>query len=92
MSDEGTEADTATGPQRKRRRRIDAAAEQHKRLESAELNKVLAAKRCPACNTAGCWEIYNRERDAGRVRYVRCKACGHYDQAPVVVAARGNAQ
>jgi DNA-directed RNA polymerase subunit M/transcription elongation factor TFIIS len=91
MSDDGTEARDEATAGKHHKRRIDAAAEQHKRLESAELNKVLAAKRCPACNTAGCWEIYNRERDAGRVRYVRCKACGHYDQAPVVVA-RGNAQ
>jgi len=91
MNDEGTEAENKHRKRHTAAGGIDAAAEQHKRLESAELNKVLAAKRCPACNTAGCWEIYNRERDAGRVRYVRCKACGHYDQAPVVVA-RGNAQ
>jgi len=62
-----------------------AAAERRKRLELAELHRVLADKRCGNCATVGAWTIYDKERGRGRVRYVRCKACGAPDQAPVIV-------
>ena len=59
-------------------------AERRRRLTLETLNGVLARKQCPHCATVGAWRIYNVERTRGRVRYVRCLACGKCDQAPVI--------
>ena len=68
---------------------LNETAERRRRQEMAELNRILAAKRCQHCATVGCWEIYDRQRPDGRTRYVRCKACGRADQAPVIVDLAG---
>ncbi len=56
-----------------------------RRQVAAKLNEVLAGKRCKYCGATGAWKTYGKERSSGRVRYVRCLACGKADQAPVIV-------
>ena len=51
----------------------------------AELNRALAEKRCPNCNTLGAWRLYNQDKPGGRIRYVRCIGCGHNDHVPVIL-------
>ena len=46
----------------------------------AKLDAALAEKRCLNCLSVGCWEIYKTD---GKVRYVRCKACGKSDKIAV---------
>ena len=60
-------------------------ADRQRRLELEALNGALARKKCTNCATIGAWAIYNQERSSGRVRYVKCKACGANDQAPIIV-------
>jgi len=45
------------------------------REAAAELQARLAAEQCPHCATVGLWSI---ETTAGRVRYIKCGACGKY--------------
>ena len=77
----GTEAPAKTVPVQ----RPDLDAERVRRLEAERLNGGLARKACDNCATVGAWEVYDRERSTGRVRYIRCKGCGHCDQIPVAV-------
>lgn len=60
-------------------------AERRRRQDQAALNAALAAKSCRNCSVLGNWEVYDRDRTAGRVRYIRCKACGYCDHVPVIV-------
>ena len=66
-------------------KRLDVGAERQKRMVKAALNEALAKKRCGGCATVGAWEVYSLERTAGRTRYVRCLACGHCDQVPIIL-------
>ena len=76
---------TTTDDRPRRAVKVDAQAQRNKRLEAEALNGALARKRCVACATLGAWKIYNIDRGRGRVRYVRCAACGHCDHVPVVI-------
>ncbi len=60
-------------------------ANQRKRAVAAELNSVLAAKRCTNCGTVGAWKVYARGRGRGRIRYIKCMGCAHCDKIPVMV-------
>jgi len=55
-----------------------------KRLTAAALNEALARKRCSHCATRGAWTVYSEESKGKRVRYVRCRGCGHTDKVPVM--------
>ena len=63
----------------------EATEARDRRIEMAELNRLLAAKQCPRCGTTGAWKVYNVDRGAGRTRYVKCLACHACDQVPVIV-------
>ena len=67
------------------------AAERVRREEQATLNAALAKKRCGNCAITGNWSVYSREREAGRVRYVRCKCCGASSHVAVVAENSGGA-
>jgi len=56
-----------------------------KRLTAAVLNEALARKRCLHCATRGAWTVYCRESKGKRLRYIRCRGCGHTDKVPVIV-------
>lgn len=61
--------------------------ERQRRRTLAALNAALADKQCRNCATVGVWKAYDKEPTHGRVRYVKCGACGHNDQITVIVSA-----
>ena len=74
---------------KKKRRPVDPTKQRRRRLVKAELNRVLANKRCEHCGTLGAWEVYDVDRHGGRTRYVRCLGCQRCSQVPVIVARDG---
>ena len=74
-------------PKRKAPRKppVDTEGERRRRLEMEALNGALARKRCSGCATVGAWRVYDVEKTHGRVRYIKCIACGYCDQTPIIV-------
>lgn len=70
------------GTEAKKERKVDVAAERRRRLTLEALHGALARKRCVGCTAVGAWEIYDT---GGRIRYIKCKACGYCDHVPVIV-------
>lgn len=75
----------STDAKSKRLGPAELEAERARREEMAAMNAALARKICTNCSTPGAWKVYDLEPTAGRVRYVKCLACGHCDQVPVIV-------
>lgn len=64
-----------------------ATPEKETRLIQEALNGALARKRCHRCTTMGLWTCYSTK---GKVRYIRCKACGYCDKLPIIVEETTN--
>ncbi len=78
MTTKGKEATSTKGKKKHEADRL-------RRLEVAALNEKLAKKQCRSCTTIGVWTIYARDKQKGRVRYIKCGCCGYNDQVPVIV-------
>jgi len=62
------------------RKPTDDEAARRRRLNSAELQRAIAAKHCRRCKSLGRFAITGTK---GRIRHLRCLVCGQAEQVAV---------